>query len=82
MNGIEKITARISAEAKAEADAVISEAEGKAAAIAAEYGKKAEEAYSAKLSAGKNELEQQIQRAERRPDLMPERAFLPQSRSL
>ena len=50
MNGIEKITARITAEANEAAAAVIAEAEKTAGEIRAAYRKKADEAYEARMN--------------------------------
>lgn len=76
MNGIDKITSRISSEAKAEVDALMKMAQDKAAAVAAEYAQKAEAAYAAKLAAGKNEIEQQTQRSDRTASLEARRTIL------
>ena len=62
MNGIEKITARILAEANAEAAAVIAAAQAEAGEIGAAYEKKAREEYQACLRTGSVEIEQRIQR--------------------
>ena len=62
MNGIEKITARILAEANAEAAAVIAAAQAEAGEIGAAYEKKAQEEYQACMRTGKVETEQRIQR--------------------
>ena len=65
MNGIEKITQRIAAEAKTECVGVAEEADKRCAAIQAEYEKKAATAYEQALTAGRSETEQSIQREER-----------------
>lgn len=52
MKGTEKIIAHIRADAQAEADAIISEAKKQCAAIKADYDKKAEDSYAAKIRAG------------------------------
>ena len=65
MNGIEKITQRISAEAQAECGKLMQEAEERCAAIKAEYEKKAEAAYNESLEKGKQEIEQTVIRANR-----------------
>lgn len=62
MKGIEKITARIAAEAAAQSEAILAEAGVKADGIRAEYDKKAQGAYEAALCAGKAEIDQNIQR--------------------
>lgn len=76
MNGIEKITARITAEAEAEAAAVLAEAEKKAAAVKAEYDKKAGAEYDARMSAGAEETRQRIGRADRAARLDAKKAVL------
>lgn len=65
MNGIEKITDRIAAEAEAEAAAVLSEAEKSADAVRAEFEAKARETFDALLRQGTEEIEQKVQRADR-----------------
>ena len=65
MNGIEKITGRIEAEAKAAAEALLADADRQAAAVRAEYEKKANAAYETRLSAGRDELSQRTAREER-----------------
>ena len=62
MNGIEKITARIIAEANAEAAATIAAAQAQAGEIGAANEKKAQEEYQACLRTGSVETEQRIQR--------------------
>jgi len=62
MNGIEKITARIAAEAGAEAEAILAEARAQAAEIGAEFEKKAQEEYQSCLRRGTVETEQRVQR--------------------
>ena len=62
MNGIEKITARIIAEANAEAAATIAAAQAQAGEIGAANEKKAQEEYQASMRTGKVETEQRIQR--------------------
>lgn len=62
MNGIEKITARIIAEANAEAAATIAAAQAQAGEIGAANEKKAQEEYQACMRTGKVETEQRVQR--------------------
>lgn len=62
MNGIEKITSRITAEAETAAAAVLAEAEAKAAEIRGEYTKKAEEVYESRMTAGKQEIAEDAER--------------------
>lgn len=65
MNGIEKITQRITAEAEAECGKLTDEAKERCAAIKAEYEAKAEAAYNESLEKGKKEIEEIRVRAER-----------------
>ena len=65
MNGIEKITARIMAEAESDAAAIRAEAEKSAAAQQEELAKKAEAEYNARLLSGTDEIQQQVQRLDR-----------------
>ena len=76
MNGIEKITARITAEAEAEAAAILSEAESAAAAVRSEYAGKAEAEYSARLLSGTEEIEQNKARIDRAARLEAKKAIL------
>ena len=52
MKGTEKIIAHIQADAKAQADAILKEADEKCAAIRADYEKQAKEAYAERIRAG------------------------------
>ena len=76
MNGIEKITARILADAQAEADAVKAEAEGKCAAIKGEYDKKAQEEYWNLARAGVNDCEAKVQRMGRAAEMEAKKDLL------
>ena len=58
MKGTEKIIAHIQADAKAEADAILAQAEKQCAAIRDEYAEKAREAYSAKIRDGVKDCEE------------------------
>lgn len=62
MNGIEKITARIAAEAGAEAEAIKAQARAEAEEIRAAYEKKAQEEYWAQMRSGAADTEQRVQR--------------------
>lgn len=62
MKGIEKITARVAAEAAAQVDAILAEAGAQADGIRAEYDTKAQAAYEAAMAAGKAEIAQDSQR--------------------
>ena len=65
MNGIEKITARITAEANEAAAAVIAEAEKTAREVRAAYQKKADEAYEARMNEGNTEVRLGAERVQR-----------------
>ena len=65
MNGLEKITQRIAAEANAECMNVAAEGNARCAAIKAEFEEKAQAAYEAALAQGRQEIEAQVQRQER-----------------
>ena len=62
MTGIEKITGRIEADARAEAAQIIAEANARCAAIRAEYEKKAEDAYWETLRSGVKDAEDRAER--------------------
>ena len=64
MNGIEKITQRIAAEAEAECGRITAEAEQRCAAIKAEYDAKAAQVYESAMAKGKQEIEQLSSREE------------------
>ena len=65
MNGLEKITQRIAAEANAECMSVAAEGNKRCAAIQAEFEEKAKAAYEAAVAKGRQEIEAQVQRQER-----------------
>ena len=65
MNGIEKITSRITAEAEAAASAALAEAEQTASGIRADYTRKADALYASCMEKGQQELEQARQRSVR-----------------
>lgn len=65
MKGIEKITAHIEADAKAEADAIVAGAAEKVKAIEAEYSQKAQDEYWTRVRAGVKECEDRVQRMNR-----------------
>jgi len=69
MNGIEKITARILADAQAEADAVKAEAQAKCAEIKGDYDKKAQDEYWKLARTGVAECEAKIQRLGRAAEM-------------
>lgn len=65
MNGIEKITRQIAAEAESEIAALRAEAEERSAAARAEYARQADAEEEKLLQAGKDAAEQRVQRQER-----------------
>ena len=64
MKGIEKITARIENDGRAETSQMLKEAEDKAAAVLAEYKAKAEAETAAAVEAGKAAAQRQAERLE------------------
>ena len=64
MNGIEKITARIETDSKAEVEAILREAEAKAAGVRAEYQAKAEAEAKAAAAAGQEAAQRHAERLE------------------
>lgn len=76
MNGIEKIAARIEADAKAEIDALNAEAEAQCAAITAEAEAKAAEAYEKRIARGKAECEVRVQRLGATADMEARKSIL------
>ena len=81
MNGIEKITARITSEAD-EAAEVLAQAEQAAGEIRAEYKKKADEAYAERMSAGSTEIRLRSERAERAVKLQSRKDMLALKQSI
>ena len=76
MNGIEKITARITADAEAECRAIREESEKKCAEIRAENDKKAQEEYWRLVRAGVKDTEQRVQRMARTAALEAKKSVL------
>ena len=76
MKGIEKITARIAADAEAANSAVREESAKRIAEIKAEYEKKAQEEAAAILRAGEKEAQQLASRVERTAQLEAKRQLL------
>lgn len=76
MNGIEKIAARIEADAKAEIDALNAETEAACAAITAEAQAKAEAAYAERMKKGSAECEVRVQRLGATADMEARKAIL------
>ena len=64
MNGIEKITARIETDMKAEVEAILKDAETKAAAVRAEYEAKAKAEAEAAAQVGREAAARQLERLE------------------
>lgn len=82
MNGIEKITARITAEADEAAAAVIAEAEKTAGDVLAAYKKKADEAYEARMNEGSTEVCLGAERVERAAKLQSRKDTLALKQSI
>lgn len=76
MKGIEKITARIAADAEAANDVVREESAKRIAEIRAEYEKKAQEEAAAILRSGEKEAQQMASRIERNAQLESKRDVL------
>ena len=76
MNGIEKITARIAADAEAECQAIRAESEKKCAEIRAENDKKAQEEYWRLVREGVKDTEQRVQRMARTAALEAKKSVL------
>ena len=76
MNGIEKIAARIQADAQAEIAALNAETDSTCAAIAAEYEAKAKAAYDERMKKGSAECETRVQRLGATADMEARKAIL------
>ena len=76
MNGIEKITARIETDMKAEIEAILKEGEAKAAALKAEYEAKAKAEAAAAAEAGAAAAERQKERLESAAKMDAKKALL------
>lgn len=76
MNGIEKITARLTRDAQAEIDAVNAEADAVCAAITAEYEAKAAEAYEKRMAKGKADCASRSERMAATADMEQRKATL------
>jgi V/A-type H+-transporting ATPase subunit E len=76
MNGIEKITARISADAEEEIRAVREGSASRCSELKAEYEKKAQEEYWALVRVGVKEAEQRVQRLSRTAKLEMKKSML------
>ena len=76
MTGIEKITGRIEADARAEAAAITAEANAKCAEIRAEYDKKAQDEYWTRVRDGVKECEDRVQRMGRMAEMEARKSTL------
>ena len=76
MNGIEKITAKLEAEARAEAEAVKAEAQAQCDEIKKEYEKKAQDEYWKRIQAGTKNCENRVQRLASASDMEAKKAIL------
>ena len=76
MDGIEKITARILADAQAEADAVKADAQAKCAAVKGDYDKKAQDEYWRLARTGVAECEAKVQRLGRAAEMEAKKGLL------
>ena len=76
MKGIEKITARIEGDGKAETSRMLKEAEEKAAAVLAEYKAKAEAETAAAVEAGKAAAQRQAERLESAAHMEAKKQYL------
>ena len=82
MNGIEKITARIESDARAEADAVLADAREKCEKIRADYDKKAQDEYWSLVRAGVKECEARVQRLGRTAEMEAKKSVLALKQSM
>ena len=76
MNGIDKIAARIQADAQAEIDALNAETEATCAALTAEYEAKARAVYDERMKKGSAECETRVQRLGATADMEARKAIL------
>ena len=76
MTGIEKITGRIEADARAEAAAITAYANARCAEIRAEYEKKAQDEYWTRVRAGVKECEDRVQRMGRMAEMEARKSTL------
>ena len=65
MKGTEKIIAHIQADAKAQADAILAQAEQQCASIREDYDKKAREAYAERIRLGTKDCQDKLESMER-----------------
>ena len=76
MNGIEKITGRIEADAQEQAKAIAAEAEAKCAEIRADYDKQAQDQYWARVRDGVKACEDRVQRMGRLAEMEARKSVL------
>ena len=76
MNGIEKITGRIEADAQEQAKAIAAEAEAKCAEIRADYDKQAQDQYWARVRDGVKACEDRVQRIGRLAEMEARKSVL------
>lgn len=82
MNGIEKISGRIIADAQTEADAVIAEAKAKCEEIRSDYDKKAQETYWGLVKSGVKECEARVARLGRTAEMEAKKSVLTLKQSM
>ena len=76
MNGIEKITGRIEADAREQASAITADAEAKCAEIRAGYDKQAQDQYWARVRDGVKTFEDRVQRMGRLAEMEARKSIL------
>ena len=76
MNGIEKITGRIEADAQEQAKAIAAEAEAMCAEIRADYDKQAQDQYWARVRDGVKACEDRVQRMGRLAEMEARKSVL------
>ena len=76
MNGIDKITAKLEAEALADVEAIKAEAAGKCDEIKKEFEKKAQDEYWKRVQAGTKDCENRVQRLASASDMEAKKAIL------
>ena len=81
MKGTEKIIAHIQADAKAQADAILKEADEKCASIRADYEKQAKEAYAERIRAGVKANQDRLDSMDRLAKMEGRKTILPSSPS-
>lgn len=76
MNGIEKITAKLESEARAEIEAINAEAAAKCEEIKKEYEKKAQDEYWKRVQAGTKSVENRVERMASAADMEAKKSVL------